>query len=185
MDRHTLIKRIDEGLRPKFRFFWGPRQKLAQARDASCLSQWFPSEFAVEGDTYATAEHWMMAEKARLFGDEEIRTKILACESPGKARALGRRVREFDDAIWRARRVDIVVQGNVHKFSQHEDLRRFLVNTGTKILVEASPYDCIWGIGLRATDSDACSPARWQGQNLLGFALMAVRERLGGATSSR
>lgn len=144
----------------------------------TCLSQWYPAPFEVGGDRYLTAEHWMMAEKARLFGDLPARAKILAAASPGAAKALGRTVAGFDDVTWARARSEIVVAGNLAKFEQHPPLRRFLVGTGAQVLVEASPRDRIWGIGLGRTHPDARDPAAWPGQNLLGFALIAVRARL-------
>jgi hypothetical protein len=120
----------------------------------------------------------MMAEKARLFGDEAIRQEILATTHPKQAKALGRQVANFDNDTWVKHRFEIVVQGNKAKFSQHESLRTFLHNTGKRVLVEASPVDKIWGIGLAEDHPDAIAPERWQGLNLLGFALMVVREQL-------
>lgn len=89
---------------------------------------------------------------------------------------LGRKVRNYDDSIWKEKRYDVVVKGNIAKFSQNEKLRSFLLSTGSKILVEASPKDTIWGIGLEESSPDALSPRKWQGENLLGFALMEVRD---------
>jgi ribA/ribD-fused uncharacterized protein len=91
---------------------------------------------------------------------------------------LGRQVRGFDEEAWTAARYDIVVAGSVAKFGQHEDLRAFLLATGERVLVEASPLDRVWGIGLAADDERASSPDRWVGLNLLGFALMDAREKL-------
>jgi predicted NAD-dependent protein-ADP-ribosyltransferase YbiA (DUF1768 family) len=130
--------------------FWGHKPTRSGAIGTGCLSQWWPVVFTVEGVSYPSAEHWMMAEK----------------------------VRGFDEHRWAAARYDIVVAGNLAKFGQHRDLRDFLLATGRKVLVEASPYDRIWGIGMAATNPDAACPARWRGPNLLGFALMEVRERL-------
>ncbi len=120
----------------------------------------------------------MMAEKARLFGDSEIREKILRSGSPGAAKQLGREVRGFDQDIWERERFDIVVKGNVQKFSQNQELGKFLIDTKKRILVEASPVDRIWGIGLDATSEFANVPSKWRGLNLLGFALMEVRDYL-------
>ena len=133
----------------------------------------------VDGVRYATAEHWMMAGKARLFDDADALAKVLANDDPGAAKAAGRAVRGFDEARWLAHRFDLVVAGNHAKFAQHPVLERFLLSTGDQVLVEASPVDAIWGIGLAAGDPRAHDPAQWPGLNLLGFALMAVRERLG------
>lgn len=164
--------------RPKYLFFWGHRAASDGRVTASCFSQWWPAAFEVDGTRYASAEHFMMAGKARLFGDEAIRAQVLAAPTPAEAKALGRKVANFDGARWERERFAIVVAANMAKFGQHPDLREFLVQTGDCVLVEASPVDAIWGIGLAADHADAQRPERWQGLNLLGFALMEVRERL-------
>jgi ribA/ribD-fused uncharacterized protein len=114
-----------------------------------------------------------------LFGDEHAAARIRATTDPAKAKALGREVQGFDEQRWTAERFRIVVTGNLAKFGQHPDLREYLRSTGDKVLVEASPEDRVWGIGLAATDARAADPRTWRGQNLLGFALMEVRRRLG------
>ncbi|MEZ4680734.1 MAG: NADAR family protein [Caldilineaceae bacterium] len=143
-----------------------------------CLSQWFPAPFVIDDVTYPTAEHFMMAEKARLFGDEATLAQILAAPHPGAAKALGRQVQGFDDALWAEQRFDIVVRGNQGKFGQNKALHTYLRNTDDKIFVEASPTDTIWGIGLAETDQRVHDPRQWRGSNLLGFALMQVRAEL-------
>ncbi len=173
-----LQKRYAKGERFDYLFFWGHRPNADGSIGKSCLSQWWFAPFEVEGQQYLTAEHWMMAEKARLFGDEEILAKILAATSPHQAKKLGRKVANFVEAEWKAHRYAIVVEGNYHKFSQHSDLESFLGSTGGKVLVEASPYDRIWGIGFKQDVKGIEDPYSWKGQNLLGFALMEVRERL-------
>ncbi len=171
-----LITAINAGFEPRFLFFWGHRADR-DGLGPGCLSQWWPATFEAEGEQFATAEHYMMAAKARLFADESMRLQILRAETPGKAKALGRKVRPFDDTVWKARCLELVTAGNVAKFST-EPYRRFLLSTGDKILVEASPRDRIWGIGMGAKNENAPHPSRWRGQNLLGFALMAAREQL-------
>jgi hypothetical protein len=104
--------------------------------------------------------------------------KILAAPDPGAAKALGRQVRGFDEQRWAEHRFDVVVAGNMAKFSQHRQLRDFLAGSGSRVIVEASPRDSVWGIGLAADDERASSPERWPGLNLLGFALMEVRHQL-------
>jgi ribA/ribD-fused uncharacterized protein len=158
--------------------FWGHRPRRDGFPGAGCLSQWWPQPFTVDGVVYPTAEHWMMAGKARLFGDDEMLAQIMAAPTPGAAKALGRQVRQFDEARWYSAGYAIVVQGNLAKFSQHDDLRRFLLATGRRVLVEASPYDRVWGIGLSRDHPDTLVPSRWRGLNQLGFALMEVRDRL-------
>ena len=119
----------------------------------------------------------MMAQKAELFGDKEIHKQIIACDDPAEIKKLGRRVRKFDASVWDQAKYSIVLNGNWKKFSQNPQLRDFLLSTGDQILVEASPYDTIWGIGLSA-DQAVAGPQSWRGENLLGFALMEVRDEL-------
>ena len=165
-------------MRPKYLFFWGHRAAKDGRVTASCLSQWWPAAFEVGGTEYASAEHYMMAEKARLFGDDTIRAQVLAARTPAEAKALGRKVADFDGERWERERFAIVVAANAAKFAQHVPLREFLVQTGDRVLVEASPVDAVWGIGLTADHEDAGRPESWRGLNLLGFALMEVREHL-------
>jgi ribA/ribD-fused uncharacterized protein len=120
----------------------------------------------------------MMAEKAKLFGDNQAFTAIVASESPSRAKALGRKVRNFDEQIWSNHRFDIAVRGNRAKFEQNTELRDWLLGTRNQVLVEASPRDRIWGIGLAAEDERALDPKTWRGLNLLGFALMRARTAL-------
>ncbi|MEO3764409.1 NADAR family protein [Streptomyces sp. B8F3] len=167
-----------EGRRLKYLYFWGHRPRREGVVDAACLSQWWPVEFEVDGVGYATAEHWMMAAKARLFGDEAAVARILATSHPGAAKAEGRKVRGFDEAVWQEHRFAAVVRGNLAKFGQHPALGAYLRGTGSRVLVEASPVDRVWGIGLAATDDGAEDPGAWRGLNLLGFALMDVRATL-------
>ncbi|MFD3455176.1 NADAR family protein [Streptomyces sp. NPDC058691] len=178
-DRDALVALTARGTRVKYLFFWGHQPQQDGSVGAGCLSQWWPSEFSVEGVRYPTAEHWMMAGKARLFGDEETLTKILAAPHPHAAKELGRQVRDFDGQAWERRRSELVVEGNVAKFGQDPALRAYLLGTGRRVLVEASPVDRIWGIGLALDDERAADPAQWRGLNLLGFALMEARARLG------
>lgn len=178
-NRADLISRFNQGPRPKLLHFWGHTPPKTPGVNNSCFSQWWAGHpFTHEGIHYATAEHFMMAGKARLFGDEETLAKILSAKTPGEAKKLGRLVRNFDDRLWKTARWDIVVQGNLAKFSQHAELAEHLLKTGNAILVEASPFDRIWGIGMAVSDPKASDPNQWQGHNLLGFALVEVRERL-------
>jgi hypothetical protein len=109
----------------------------------------------------------------------------MAAKHPKQCKALGQRVRGFDEKVWRDHRVPIVVAGNVAKFSQNEQLRTYLCQSGGRILVEASPYDRIWGIGLTADDPRAENGALWRGENLLGFSLMEVRDLLAAEAEKR
>ncbi|MGG2459013.1 NADAR family protein [Streptomyces sp. RGM 3693] len=173
-----LIALTTTGRRVEYVHFWGHRPPRDGGIGASCFSQWWPAPFTVDGVRYATAEHWMMAGKARLFGDAEAERRAIAASHPKQAKDAGRTVRGFTEEVWRQHCFDLVVEGSRHKFGQHPELREFLLNTGPRVLVEASPLDRIWGIGLAADDDRAADPARWRGLNLLGFALMATRQQL-------
>ena len=168
----------------EYLFFWGHRPHPSGRLGPSCLSQWWPATFTVDGVQYRTAEHWMMAEKARLFRDERSAAAVVAAGSPKEAKALGRGVEGFESARWAAARYDVVVRGNVAKFGQDDALRDYLLGTGDAVLVEASPVDAVWGIGLAADDPRARRPAEWPGQNLLGFALMRARQILAAPTAA-
>ncbi|MEU5741054.1 NADAR family protein [Streptomyces tendae] len=176
--REALLARVRAGARIKYLCYWGHRPLPDGSIGPSCLSQWWPSPFTVDGVEYATAEHWMMAGKAQLFADAEAERRVLAAAHPAGAKKAGRLVRGFDEAVWERERFRIVVEGSVHKFASDPALRAFLLGTGGRVLVEASPVDRVWGIGLAADDEAAQDPERWRGPNLLGFALMAARERL-------
>jgi ribA/ribD-fused uncharacterized protein len=170
-----LIELMGTGARVRFLFFWGHQPGPGGSIGPGCLSQWWPVEFTVDGVRFASAEHYMMWSKAKLFGDTATAAQVLTAGHPNDAKTLGRKVRGFDDGVWKRERFDIVVAGSVAKFGQHADLREFLVGTGDRILVEASPVDRIWGIGLSARDASADEPALWRGLNLLGYALMRAR----------
>lgn len=176
--RAEAIAAAEAGALPELLLFWGHRVPRDGRPGPSCLSQWYPAPFSVDGLRYATAEHWMMAEKARLFGDDAALAGVLTDDDPRTVKAWGRRVRGYDDAAWAAARFDAVVRGNVAKFSADPALRAFLLGTAGRLLVEASPTDRIWGIGLAAADPRAADPRSWQGDNLLGFALMRARDTL-------
>lgn len=177
-DLNSLQHALTAGQTFSYLFFWGHQPSADGRITKTCLSQWWAAEFTVDGRTYATAEHYMMAEKARLFGDEATRAEIVQGTDPKEAKALGRKVQNFSSAVWDKARFEVVVQGNLAKFGQNPPLKQFLLETHPAVLVEASPYDRIWGIGLKESDPQALTPSSWQGLNLLGFALMQVRELL-------
>ncbi|TFB31329.1 NADAR family protein [Pedobacter alluvionis] len=162
----------------EFLFFWGHQAPKNGTISKACLSQWWSSPFVENDITYQTAEHYMMAQKALLFRDQEIFEKILTKNSPKDVKDLGRQIKNFDVENWDAHKFDIVKQGNLLKFSQNQALKLFLLQTKSKILVEASPVDGIWGIGLAEDHADAKIPKNWIGLNLLGFALMEVRDEI-------
>ena len=145
-------------------------------RDTCPLSNWYVAPFSIKGVEFKTVEHYMMYAKAMIFDDANIAGKILNTATPREAKALGRKVGGYDDAIWAERRIGIVATGARAKFYQHPELKAFLLATAGLELVEASPYDRLWGIGLAATDARATVPAMWLGQNLLGKTLTRLRD---------
>lgn len=180
LDRQALLAAVRSGQRFEYRYFWGHTARADGVLTDAVFSQWWPSRFVVEGQTYASAEQFMMAGKARTFGDREALARILDEPDPAACKALGRAVRRFDAAAWSAARFDLVTRGNAAKFGQDPALRDHLLATGDAILVEASPRDRIWGIGLGRNDARAADPATWRGENLLGFALVRARGILRG-----
>ena len=156
----------------EFTLFWG-----------GPFSQWNTDGFDIDGVHYCTAEQWMMASKARLFGDDAVEKAILETTSPSDQKALGKMVKGFDKAKWEAIEENgkpycwnIVYQGNSAKFRQNPGLMAFLLETVGTTLVEASPYDKIWGIGLGEDDPDAKDRSKWKGINWLGDVLTHLRD---------
>ena len=176
-----LLAAEADGTPPKFLPFWGHTPPASGEVGAHVLSQWYEHEFACDGVSYATAEHFMMAEKARLFGDEHHLGLILQAATPGEAKKFGRKVHGFVDDVWVEHRFDIVTRASVAKFGSDETLRSYLLGTGHRVLVEASPRDRIWGIGMGRNNPSVEQPSQWRGLNLLGFALMRARAELNGA----
>jgi ribA/ribD-fused uncharacterized protein len=172
-----LKDRFAKGETIKYIFFWG-HSKGSEEVGKFVFSQWFYSPFTVDGIEYKTSEHWMMTQKANLFSDAEIAKKILLAEKPGEVKELGRQIKGFDELKWNEEKYEIVKAGSIHKFQQSKILRDFLIGTGERILVEASPTDAIWGIGLPQNAKSIEDPYTWRGLNLLGFALMETRDFL-------
>ena len=166
-----------QGNKVKFVFFWGHQSGGSQA-NKTCLSQWYEAPFEVKGIQYLTAEHYMMHAKALLFNDKLAAQRVLLAKTAGEAKSIGREINYFDEQVWQDQRFDIVVEGNLAKFSSNAELCKFLLSTGDRVLVEASPVDRIWGVGLAQDCAFIREPSKWKGQNLLGYALMEVRKRL-------
>jgi len=148
------------------------------------LSQWFKAPFSqrfvADGALYefTCAEQYMMAAKARLFGDEASFEAIMSVRNPREHKRLGRGVSGFSQPVWDAAIPDILISGNLAKFEQHEDLSRYLISTGERRLVEGSPTDRIYGVGLSFDDPAIENESNWRGRNLLGNALEIVRTRV-------
>ena len=148
-------------------FFWG-----------GTFSQWAPSEFIVNGVKYSSAEQYMMAAKAVLFNDTEAHTQIMGTTSPAYQKAIGRKVKGFNTYQWEQICRDVVYEANYAKFTQNPKMLAELMATGEKEIVEASPEDKIWGIGLHVSDPRSRKKEEWLGTNWLGEAIMKVRETL-------
>ena len=146
--------------------------------EASPFSQWYRCSFTAGANKFNCAEQYMMHGKALLFDDAAAAAKILAADHPREHKALGRKVKGFVDTTWKREREAIVRAGNHAKFTQNPTLRELLLATKGTTLVEASPFDKIWGIGLAASDARAQDPQQWKGQNLLGKILTALRDEL-------
>jgi len=151
----------------KFTFFY---------ESDSPFSNWYPQTFVHEGKEYNCSEKYMMYKKAMLFKDYEVAEMIMQQNDPRKQKFLGRQVREFDQEIWMANCQEIMVPALVSKFTQDSYSLKCMLDTGDSIIVEASPYDKVWGIGMRKDDPDATNPFQWKGQNLLGIVLMKARK---------
>jgi hypothetical protein len=152
-------------------YFWSVNDK-----EYSCFSQWYPCKFEEDSIWFNCSEQYMMANKALLFGDNDIYDKIMKTSSPKIMKSLGKKVKNFNPKIWNKEKYDIVLCGNMLKFGYDIEMLEILRNTGNSIIAEASPYDNIWGIGMKKqkdlTEKD------WKGTNLLGKILMEVRESI-------
>lgn len=175
-----LQEKYNQGERLKYVFFWGHKPNADGSISKNCFSQWWDCKFTVDGVKYHTAEQYMMAQKAALFGDKKIQEEIMKGTHPKQYKELGRKIFGFNQGIWDRYCCDIVIKGNVAKFSQNEDLKAFLLGTINRVLVEASPYDKIWGIGMSQDERNIENPLTWNGTNFLGFCLMEVRDIIRG-----
>jgi hypothetical protein len=142
------------------------------------LSNWYLSEFTVDGIGFSSMEQYMMYKKAILFKDADIAAQILDTKDVVAIKEFGRSVSGYNDSVWNGMRQVIIYKGLIEKFRQNEDLRKALLDTGSNILAECAVKDRIWGIGLSMTDDRRNDINAWKGQNLLGYTLMLVRDEL-------
>lgn len=171
-----ICRQYRENPKMKIIFFWGHSPTPGKITKA-CFSQWFDCRFEVDGVEYNTAEQYMMAQKALLFHDDEIYKRIMGAGGPHEYKKLGRMIRGFEQKLWDEEKYSIVLQGNIAKFGQNLKLKEYLLSTGDSVIVEASPYDAIWGVKMAMDDGRIQDPRNWQGENLLGFALMETRDQ--------
>lgn len=141
-------------------------------------SQWDPCQFTIDGVTYNCCEQYMMAKKALLFKDKASYNAIMSTDNPKEQKAIGRKVKNFDTNLWNKFCREYVYEGNLAKFTQNPKLMDKLIKTGNREIVEGSPYDTIWGIGLKWDDPKALDKSQWQGSNWLGEAIMRVRDEI-------
>jgi ribA/ribD-fused uncharacterized protein len=151
----------------KYVFFWD-----------GIYSQWYSAPMVIDDRTFNCCEQWMMYNKATFFEDYVTAEQVMKTKSPREQKELGRMVKNFDSNRWNKVCSGIVYKGNLAKFTQNEDLKKELLNTGNRILVEASPYDQIWGIGMGVEEEGIDNAINWKGQNLLGWALQLVKQEL-------
>ena len=166
----------DPGLQPLF--FYGHHPKVDGIIDRAVFSQWASVVFSYNGDVYNCAEQWMMRHKAVCFGDKASEAAIMRSRSPKTHKAKGKKVTGFDPIVWASKADAVVRMGNYLKFSQNPALQAFLLSSYPRMLVEASPDDTEWGIGMRESEARKLRPSAWRGKNRLGLALMATREWL-------
>jgi ribA/ribD-fused uncharacterized protein len=154
----------------KYTFFWnGPH------------SQWCESFISIDGQIYNCCEQYMMHKKALVFGDTEIAAAVMAAPMPNDQKKLGRLVKGFNPDIWNAVARDIVFRGNIAKYQQNSELRSILERTEGTLLVEASPFDKVWGIGMDVEAASVLSPDKWEGTNWLGQCITEVRLAIHGS----
>lgn len=169
-----LRAKVSEGFQPEFVFFWGH----GPGDETACLSNFYQAPFEVDGQRYFTSEQFFMAEKARTFGDDASLSRIMATYNPGLAKSIGRHVSGYDDDVWSEKRVGVMARGLAAKFGQNQELGDYLRSLDGKIIVEDSPHDRVWGIGMRHFGPNARDVGMWRGRNLLGFTLMHVRDTM-------
>ena len=175
--RKSIIERYNAGEEMNIIPFWGHTPNPKKMTKA-CFSQWYDCQFDLFGESYHTAEQYMMAQKASLFKDWTTWNKIMDADDPRAYKALGREVRNFDPERWDREKYRIVLMGNLAKFSMNPELLAYLLDSGDSVLVEGSPFDDVWGVKMGTDDPRIKNPNEWLGENLLGFALMETRDIL-------
>ncbi|MBP9739456.1 MAG: NADAR family protein [Chitinophagaceae bacterium] len=173
-----LIQQIITGNSPKYNYFLSDRCIQNADWDTHCFNECFVAPFTIDGTTYNTLTHWIMAQKAALFYDYTTMEKIIQTKQAAHAKLLACYIKNFDEEVWLAHAYSIVVKGNLHKFKKHYHLQRKLLNTQQNVIVAVTAQDNIWGNGLAYFSKELSNPLKWKGSNLLGYALMDVRDIL-------
>ncbi|MBC2579123.1 NADAR family protein [Clostridium sp. DJ247] len=174
---NNLKEDYKNGKNLEYQFFSGYQPSKDGSITKSCLSQWWKSDIRIDSNSYSCMEQYMMAEKARLFNDDEALAKIMKSTNQMIMQELGGAVNNFDEKLWVKRRYSIILNGSYAKFVQKDELRQFIIGTKDRVLVYDSAYDKIWGICMNDFEKKE-NPFTWEGENLLGFALMEVREEI-------
>ncbi len=176
--KEEIINEYNNGKEMEFIKFWGHRPSANGKITKSCFSQWWMCDFRYHMNNFCCTEQFMMAYKAEFFSDKESFEKIMSTNDPKAIKLLGRKVQNFDQIVWDKIKYSIVLNGTYMKFIKNPELMKFLLSTGDNIIVEASPQDDIWGIGMAEDYDGVDNPNMWKGENLLGFALMEVRDEI-------
>lgn len=142
------------------------------------LSNWYLSDFVIDGMKFSSMEQYMMYSKAILFNDKEVASQIMNTTDVEMIKALGRKVSDYNDSVWNGMRQVIIYKGLLEKFKQNDSLKKLLIDTGDAVLTECAVQDQIWGIGISMKDENRFNPGKWRGQNLLGYTLMLVRDEM-------
>lgn len=173
---NDICKRYDSGESLRFVFFGECHSEFTDSVGKECFSRWYSLAFEIEGKSFFCIEQYMMAEKACFFDDEECERRIMNNNDIEDITLLGQQIKIFDGFLWDNYKKDVIRQGNVAKFADNKELFEFLISTDDAILVEATPYDVVWGIGMREGDQGIDNPHNWKGENILGFTLMKIRD---------
>lgn len=173
-----LIQQIITGETPTYTCFLSDRCMQNADWNTNCFNENYYAPFKIDGITYLTMQHWLMAQKAALFYDFVTMEKIIASKTAAHAKLLANQIHNVDEDVWLANAYALVVKGNVNKFAQNNELKQKLLNTGNSVIVAITSTDCIWGNGLKFEKNIAFNPFKWKGANLQGYALMQVRDIL-------
>lgn len=177
---------ISNGLRKVLDIFWKPGESAngiigfhKEGEPYGFLSNWYLSRFSIGDKCFSSVEQWIMYRKAMVFNDAASAERIMAEINPVKIKEIGRNVAGYVDSVWASVRYNELLKGLRAKFTQSDELRDLLLGTGSVILAEFASNDKIYGVGISNSDPNRFNREYWTGQNLLGAALLQVRDELG------